>query len=271
MGSLLMIGEFSRMTHLSVKALRHYDDVGLLKPAGVDPGSGYRLYSVAQIPAAQVIRRFRDLDMPIDQIKEVLVTEDPNTRDKVILQHLGNMQAKLDQTQSTIASLRALLEGGASGRVEHRQIPSSTALAIRARVGWDDAEGWLGTVFEALHAALERYGLTRSGPDGALYSDAFFEAHDGEVVAFTPTSTAAGVDDRTLIAHVPGGLYVVMMHEGPFAGIDTTYGAAGSYVTEQAIAAPGPIRENYVVSGFETDDPAALRTEVCWPIQVPRS
>jgi DNA-binding transcriptional MerR regulator len=60
------------MTHLSVKALRHNHGLGLLEPAEIDPGSGYRFYEPSQVPIAQVIRRFRDLGMPLEEIKEVL-------------------------------------------------------------------------------------------------------------------------------------------------------------------------------------------------------
>src|SRR5215813_11240801 len=76
MRARLAIGDFSRMTHLSVKALRHYHDVGLLTPAAIDPSSGYRFYEPGQVPIAQVIRRFRDLGMPLDQIREVLQAPD---------------------------------------------------------------------------------------------------------------------------------------------------------------------------------------------------
>lgn len=58
MPGTLTIGEFSRVTHLSVKTLRHYHEVGLLEPVHVDPGTGYRRYTTAQVPTAQVIRRF---------------------------------------------------------------------------------------------------------------------------------------------------------------------------------------------------------------------
>jgi DNA-binding transcriptional MerR regulator len=68
----LTIGEFSKMTYLSVKALRHYHDVGLLEPAEIDPSSGYRRYGADQVPTAQAIRRFRDLDMPLEQVRLVL-------------------------------------------------------------------------------------------------------------------------------------------------------------------------------------------------------
>jgi len=72
MSVLVSIGDFSRMTHLSIKALRFYHDQGLLEPARIDPFTGYRFYEPGQVPVAQVIRRFRDLDMPLDQVRAVL-------------------------------------------------------------------------------------------------------------------------------------------------------------------------------------------------------
>ena len=77
---LLTIGEFSKMTYLSVKALRHYHDVGLLEPADIDPSSGYRRYTADQVATAQAIRRFRDLDMPIEQVRTVLQAPDLGPR-----------------------------------------------------------------------------------------------------------------------------------------------------------------------------------------------
>src|SRR5262249_25494316 len=61
----LAIGDFSRMTHLSVKALRHYHELGLLEPDEIDPASGYRFYRPGQVQTAQVIRRLRDLGMSL--------------------------------------------------------------------------------------------------------------------------------------------------------------------------------------------------------------
>src|SRR5688500_7218887 len=99
------------MTYLSVKALRHYHDVGLLEPALIDESPGYRRYSSGQVPVAQAIRRFRDLDMPIDEVRRVLQASDETTRNRTILTHLERMQAQLDQTQQAVASLQALLRG----------------------------------------------------------------------------------------------------------------------------------------------------------------
>ena len=63
-------------THMTVRTLRHYHQVGLLEPAEVDPHTGYRRYTTDQIPTAQVIRRFRDLGMPLEEVQAVLSAPD---------------------------------------------------------------------------------------------------------------------------------------------------------------------------------------------------
>ena len=122
--TLLTIGEFSRMTHLSVKALRHYHDVGILEPAAIDPYSGYRSYDAGQVTSAQVIRRLRDLGMPLDSIRAVLTAPDLAARNREITAHLERMERQLEQTQAAVSGLRALLGGPAPRpEIQFRTIP----------------------------------------------------------------------------------------------------------------------------------------------------
>ena len=102
----MTIGDFSRATRLSAKALRFYHQAGLLEPAWVDPGNGYRVYTASQISDAQVIRHFRSLDMPIDLIRDVLAAPDLTTRNELIAVHLARMEIQLQQTRSAVAALR---------------------------------------------------------------------------------------------------------------------------------------------------------------------
>src|SRR5262245_35688198 len=85
--ALLGIGDFSRMTFLSVKTLRHYHDVGLLLPAEIDPGTGYRRYAITQVPAAQVIRRLRELDLSLEEVRVVMEAPDVGARHAAISTH----------------------------------------------------------------------------------------------------------------------------------------------------------------------------------------
>src|SRR6516225_3473573 len=152
---LVPIGDFSRMTHLSVKALRFYHDQGLLEPARIDPSSGYRFYHSGQVPVAQVIRRFRDLDMPLDQVRAVLRAPDLETRTKEIIAHLSAMETKLAEMQMSVASLRTLLEGPQAGpAVEFRSIPATPALAVRATVTTGEAWAWGAGAFEEIYGRI---------------------------------------------------------------------------------------------------------------------
>src|ERR1700733_5162963 len=102
MRTVLSIGDFSRMTHLSIKTLRHYHQVGLLAPAEVNPDTSYRYYTTDQVPAAQVIRRFRDLGMPVDEVRAVLEAPDPAARSELITAHLDRLEGQLAQTQAAV-------------------------------------------------------------------------------------------------------------------------------------------------------------------------
>src|SRR5215467_9554670 len=98
MKGTVSIGDFSRMTHLSVKTLRHYHDVGLLAPAETDERTGYRYYAKSQVPQAQVIRRFRALGMPIEEVRATLSTPDPAARSALIAAHLDRLEQQLQET-----------------------------------------------------------------------------------------------------------------------------------------------------------------------------
>lgn len=268
MAALLTISEFSCVTHLTVKALRHYHDVGLLRPAEVDTVTGYRLYATAQVPAAQVIRRFRELEIPLDDIRAILNSDRPTVSDEVMLRHLDQMRFKLEQTQSTIASLHDLLEGrNTAVPTERRTLVGVRVLAILDRVEWDETETWLAAALTELHEAADDAGIAVAGPDGALYSAEFFEMHHGEVIAFVHASGTFERTGRTEPLDLPTREYAITMHEGSFADIDRTYGALGTYVIERAIGGLGPIRENYIVTTAHTSNPSELRTEVCWPVR----
>jgi DNA-binding transcriptional MerR regulator len=277
MAALLSIGEFSRLTHVSVKALRHYHDLGLLEPAAIDPETGYRSYATAQVPVALVIRRFRELDMPLEEVRKVLQAADVGDRDAAIGAHLQRMEQQLQRTQDAVASLRELLDGATpTPSFGLRTIQATTALAAREVVAWEDVEAWLIEVFAEIDKVAGSGGsggiddCWRNGPSGALYGSDLFEAHVGEVVAFVPLESpppsSLRPTGRIELVDIPGGRYAVTVHHGPFTELDRTYGALGTFVAERAIAAPGPIRENYLVTPADTLDPRDLRTEVCWPV-----
>jgi DNA-binding transcriptional MerR regulator len=266
--TLLNIGEFSRMTHLSVKALHHYHDVGVLAPAAIDPSSGYRFYGADQVTAAQVIRRLRDLGMPLDSIRAVLMAPDLAARNREISVHLERMERQLEQTQAAVSGLRALL-GGPAPRPEiaFRTIPPVTALTVAEMVTVADIMTWAGGVSAELTETLRAAGLVQAGPMGALFPGEFFELERSEITLFTPVRPAPRAGrlrpGRARLTEIGGIEAAVAVHDGPAEDVDRTYGALGTAVAERAIGVDGPIRE-YYPDGFDAAEPH--RTEICWPV-----
>lgn len=267
MPTLVTIGDFSRMTYLSVKSLRHYHEIGLLEPASVDPETGYRLYQPEQVPTAQVIRRLRDLGMPLHDVRAVLAAEDVAARNAVIVDHLRRMEQQLEQTQTAVLSLRVLLEQNPSPiQVEYRSAAPQRTIAVRDRISMNDLGEWWTAAFGELHAALADGGAERLGPDGALYYNEFFTEEYGETVAFIPVADPPAVSGRIQSLELPTVELAVTLHQGRFDDLDKTYGALGTFVSEREIGVDGPIRENYLVTADDTADESQHRTEVCWPV-----
>jgi len=267
--AMLSIGDFSRMTYLSVKALRHYHDVGVLEPASIDPDTGYRFYLPSQVGLAQMIRRLRDLGMPLDEVRTIVSAPDSETRDATLVAHLRRMEAQLAETQQTVSSLRTLLQQPTDLlKVDRRRIEATRAIAIVEHVRGEDAVAWWMDAFTVLHAALRSAGAERTGPDAALFPVEFFEEEQGVITAFVPADTEDGValPPRVQQLVVPAITAAVAVHDGPFGDLDRTYGALGTWVLERATGADGPIREYYLPTG-DPDDLLAHTTEVCWPIE----
>jgi DNA-binding transcriptional MerR regulator len=266
MPSALSIGEFARITHLSVKTLRHYHDAGLLQPDQIDPQSGYRYYATTQIPTAQVIRRLRDLGMPVREVGDVLATSDPDARNALLAGHLQRLESELVRTREAVASLRRLLQPTTEEiQVELRDEPVRDVAAICAAVDLGDVLVWYSDAMIELESVLASVRQTPTGPPGGLYDNELFTDDHGDVVVYLPTPTPPAVG-RVQPFSIPSAELAVTVHHGPHDDIDITYGALGSYVTEHALAIFGPVRESYLVGPRETDDATAWRTEIGWPI-----
>ncbi|MFC4124205.1 MerR family transcriptional regulator [Nocardia rhizosphaerae] len=270
MTATVAIGEFARLTHLSVKTLRYYHEIELLEPVAVIAETGYRRYSVDQVEQAHLIRRLRGLDMPLPSIRAVLAAPDPAARDATLRDHLAAMEAELARTRDVVTSLRALLTVPVPMlRVEYRIEPSCTALTRTDRVAREAIGAWCDLAFGQLFEVVAAAGVTQGGIAGATYSTEFFTDDAGEVTAYLPLPAGTPLDPppHLELTEMPARRYAVAVHTGAFDDFDRTYGALGSHVAEHAAALPDePIRERYLVGPQHTDNPAEYRTEVCWPI-----
>jgi DNA-binding transcriptional MerR regulator/effector-binding domain-containing protein len=263
---MLSIGDFSRMTQLSVKTLRHYHDVGLVTPHHVDAVTGYRYYTHDQIPTAQVVRRLRALEMPIPEVKSMLAAE-PDDRNALIGAHLSRLEDQLAETRAAVKALRNILDRPAGApTLEHRSVPAAPSIAVHADVERDDLPAWWqGAVTEVLDAVRDQ-GLARTGAPGGLYGFDVF-AHDrGPVTVFVPIAGEARPSGRVTEFTVPAAELVVTRYHGPHDDVDLAYGELGEYATRHEISVDAPLREYYLRFSWDTDDSSQWETDLCWPI-----
>jgi DNA-binding transcriptional MerR regulator len=268
MSGRVTIGEFSTMTRLSRKALRHYHDLGLLEPAEVDPINGYRYYDVAQVEVARIIRRFRDLDMPVPDLKSYVTASDDGARDAIVSAHLDRMQAQLGRTEEAVSALRALLRpAGSIVPITVRTEAAVTAAAITETVSLDGLVRWWEAAMRELGEALRRANVIAGGPPSASFAQAMFSEELGEATVWLPLTSTVPNWRRVRTQEIAGGRFAVAVHDGPDARIDETYARLGTYVAERAIGIDAPVRERYLAGAL--NDPRPLITEIAWPIAEP--
>jgi DNA-binding transcriptional MerR regulator len=155
---LMTIGRFSRLTGLTVKALRHYDELGLLRPASVDSETGYRSYSSAQVGRAEAIRTLRRLELPLDDISTLLTTDDPALVKRVLADHQRRTAVRAAELNVVLQRLQPLIDGKES-------VMGTPAEALDA-----ETQRQLGVdLFNKTWTLMEKTGRTADEDDEMLH------------------------------------------------------------------------------------------------------
>ena len=262
----LTIGAFSRLTHLSIKTLRYYHQVGLLEPAVVDPDSGYRYYRPGQAHSAHLVRRFRDLGLPVADLKAVLAAPDLTARDAILAGHLDRMREQLRQTEAAVDSLRRMLEGGSTAAIEERVLEGTPTISVAADVTSESVAAWWWDALARLRAIAAAAGLEQTGPVGGLFDDELFTQDAGHARVYLPVADSIALDGTGARWELPAGRFAVALHAGAHHDVDRTYAALGTYANAHGRDGVGPVRERYLANPLDTPDNTQWRTEVCWPL-----
>ena len=266
---LLPIGAFSRATLLSVKALRNYHEAGILVPASVDPRTGYRAYALSQLTDGAVLRRLRELDLPLEQAKQILLARDPAVTKRILATHQALMRERLEQAQRIVTELQIGVEQPSTHTPVHvRDEPAAHTLAVRGTVPEREFALFLGDAYAAIAKAVGDTLARPAGPVGALYPATLHDEEAEPVEAYQPIAApvAPPSGGPVVLGELPATRVAVLVHAGPYESITETYRALGAWVAQHAGWSDLPVRESYLVSYTETADPAEFRTELLWPI-----
>jgi DNA-binding transcriptional MerR regulator len=174
---LMSIGEFAGRSRLSPKALRLYDELGLLEPARVDEDSGYRYYSATQLDRARLIAALRQLQTPLAEIK-LIVSLEPEAAAERIAAHWNASETQHATRRDLARYLIDRLQGKrhAMYQVATRDIPARSVLSVKRRVQGIDGVWAFGKEFIAI---LRTHDLPKmNGRAGAFYCIWWGEVND---------------------------------------------------------------------------------------------
>src|SRR5581483_9185448 len=268
MKRLLPIGRFAQITRLTPKALRLYDEMCLLPPAVVDADSSYRYYSLDQIGVASQIRLLRSLDMPLEEIAQVLQTQDPLAVQALIADHRRHVAARIARDQQILATLDALVcrAEPVQYSVAVKRVPAQPILSIQAGTALSELDGTMPQAMQEIHAYLRRCGLRTAGPDFCAYP--YPEAgHDDFIAeACVPTGEPVPGQGRIRSGELPAGPVAFVVHPGPYQSLPLAFQAVLEWIQDHGHDVCGPLREIYLVDAADTGSPLDFRTEVAWPI-----
>ncbi|MET8113886.1 MerR family transcriptional regulator [Streptomyces prasinus] len=272
MAERLTIGEFSRITHLSIRALRRYHEQDLLVPAEVDPATGYRYYSLAQVRPALTIRRFRDLDLPLADLRRFLEAESAGEGEaghaaaqQVVATHLRRLEDRLGRTQRAVEALRELLTPEAERAVSLEVLPPQRVLAVSLDVPHGADLSWYDAAMRDLDAVAGRRPVL---PPGGRYAHRLFTEGHGRAIVYLPAEVPLpqGAPATVRELHLPERTAAVATHAGPHDDLDLTYGAVGSFVAQNGLRSQDLVEEVYLVGPRDTDRPDRWRTLIAWLI-----
>jgi DNA-binding transcriptional MerR regulator len=243
---MFSIGEFSRIAGMTVKALRFYHEQGLLVPAVVNPQSGYRYYSEAQVETARAITFFRGLEFSIADIKQLLEQQGDEQILSLMERQRDSLQTRIGQLRKSVRSLDSFLQSErqaqamaqSSFQVEEKKVDPLLIAGIRMKGRYSDC----GKAFAKLGRSLGRF---IRGKPMLLHYDAEYHEDDADFEACMPVSQAKAVDGVST-RELPEAKCITLLHKGPYDQLGVAYAKILTYVKQKNYEVILPTREVYL-------------------------
>lgn len=213
---LLSIGRFAREAGLSHKALRLYAELGLLIPAHTDRFTGYRYYGREQLRMAGFIRLMREMEMPLREIRRVLVAP-PAEAERLIAEHQRAFAGRLEQAREAgrllINTLRQE-EVNMALQVEERNLAPQQIVSVTGHTRVNGLDEFIRGSLQRLSAFIAEQGGRPSGPPLGIYHGQINHEDDGPIEVCLPVDGTYRASGDVTIRELPGGrAAVVTLHD----------------------------------------------------------
>ncbi|MFC4222265.1 MerR family transcriptional regulator [Lysinibacter cavernae] len=266
---LLRIGVFSRLTRISVRMIRHYQDNGLLEPGWVDPASGYRYFDAQQIGHAQLIIGLRNAGFSIEQTRAVLAARgDVSLLSNLLADQSQRLEAEHEQVAERVRALAVmsatLREKPMNYNVRTESLPAMTVASLRRTVGTfaDEGELWREIMSRVAESTAT---FPAGGLAGATFYDPEYRDANVDIAVWVQTTAQFDAVDPLECHDVPAQDVVVATLEGDYSQMGAVTAAIGEYLAEHSIEA-GPMFNIYRVGPGSDPNPAHWVTDVCFPV-----
>lgn len=274
---MLKIGEFSKLAQVSIKTLRYYDELGLFHPDWIDRYTGYRYYTLQQLPRLNRILTLKELGFPLLQIEHML-REDLSVDELQRLMRLRKaelqeqVRAEQDRLARVAARLQRIEAEGAQPRYEviTKSIPSTLVAGIRDTVR-DDKD--LMRLYDELRGYLDHAGIATGplAPVTAIYYDAEYLDQGADVEVAVPLARRMREHDRVLVHKLPGiETAACVVHHGSHRQLSSAYQSLVTWAQVNGYQTGSQSRTVYLQGWDGHDAPEHCVTELQLPV-VPMS
>ena len=274
---MFKIGDFSRLSRVAVKTLRYYDEIGLLKPKGIDRFTRYRFYSVEQLPTLYRILALKELGFSLEQIGRLLEGDlTPEQLTKMLQNRRAQIEKDIHASNTQLAQvgtrLRQIEQDGCLPYYEVilKQVrPQLVASACGTIPGYDQSGPIFNQLFEIVGEHIQRHGARPAGAGLALYSEP--DVTDGseciQVEVALPLSRSLPDSERVRVYELPEvKTMAAAVHHGSYATLSDVYPALLGWCEANGYRLGGPTREVYL--HFQPGEQADRTvTEVQFPVQ----
>lgn len=268
------IGDFSRLSRITVRTLRYYDEIDLLKPVRVDRSTGYRYYSLDQLPKLNRINMLKGMGLSLEDISGLLSEDLPTDYiRRLLIVKKSEIEARVSQDNIRLHQVEMWLDKiGKEGQIPlesyiQRKSVSSFQVISKREIGTyaQTTSRFYGDLIDFLNLPenIERIHVT--GPFMGLYYDDEYKEEDADIEAAFPisgdiTMSAEEFEVKTL----PEIDVLSTVYKGPSYEIDGIYAQIMEYAEEHSLKLITPLRELYF--DFPEKDPdEGLLIEIQFP------
>lgn len=246
---MFSIGQFSRITGLTVKTLRLYHEKELLEPELVDPATSYRYYGSRNVEQARAIAYLRQMEFPLGEIKEIMERFEDEDE---ILSFLEKQRTRIEARLSQLGQVEQSLEAAIRSEREAQKMLKRVDLEVREKqLQSIDVAGlrWKGR-YDETGKALQRLGRMAgryiAGKAMNLYYDGEYKEEDADIESCFAVRQGIKASGELKVHTLAGGRCVSLIHKGPYDQLSRAYTRIFEYVQRKKYETLLPIREIYL-------------------------